>query len=544
MRKLFAVITGTFFVAGGLAAATVTVTKPAANETWFKGQVHQIVWTKSGDMPDLVRISLWNKTATTQVKLIADNQPNSGSYSWSLLPDVPDGQYVVRVKVKNVAVHDDSGVFNVATASGPSITVTKPAAGNKWNRDKTYDITWTKIGTMPNSVKIDLLNSAGIIIVKPIADGVPNSGSYSWTVPAATAFGDYRVRVQVKTSQVQDSSEIFSVAVASQIPVPQKAPSLVTPPLKVIYPHDNSVATAGSILSIKFSTNRDSGTVEILLYDESKSHKIADIAQQVAFGQGQQCPPVGPDSPNQYVYNWEVPYAESFMPGTFTLRIHCYESGIIAWSDKFKIIWPMKEHEYEFEAAVANKTCVKDPEGLAPPPTRPRCEQVYVSGRANVGWDVFDYVGDLGITPPYWRVFVQYAQLKFPLEQFMGKNTALIKAQLRIKKICTSNINTTRASAAHLVSRLREALPQGGMVWAQCQAMQTESVYILPDNLTEASYNVESTVQDWILQREPNHGFLISPANTDPPYYAAQTCLSVYTVKLYIKIQEEFKGHD
>jgi hypothetical protein len=130
---------------------------------------------------------------------------------------VPDGQYCIRVKVKTVSVMDDSDVFNIAGAAAASITVTKPASPDKWNRNRTYAITWTKTGSMPNAVKISLMDKNSAAVVREIADGVANSGSYSWLVPADVAFGEYRVRVLVKTTQIQDDSDTFSIAV---VPLP------------------------------------------------------------------------------------------------------------------------------------------------------------------------------------------------------------------------------------------------------------------------------------------------------------------------------------
>ncbi len=239
-----------FILAASAFAATVTVTKPAAGETWVKGQAYQIVWTKSGDMPNTVRISLRDKTGATEVKLIADNQPNSGSFPWTVPADVADGQYVVRVKVKNATVSDDSDIFNIAASAPPpppaaSITVTKPAAGDKWHRGDAEVVNWTKSGTMPNAVKISLMNKTSTAVVRDIFDGAPNSGSFSWTVPNDVPFGDYRVRVLVKTTTITDDSDVFGIVVKSG-PGPgtpqtaenaaglQATPGLVQPVLEVV----------------------------------------------------------------------------------------------------------------------------------------------------------------------------------------------------------------------------------------------------------------------------------------------------------------------
>ena len=195
--------------------ASITVTKLANADTWVKGQSYAITWTKSGDMPATVKISLRDKNSTAVVQEIVDPAPNSGIYQWLVPASVSDGQYCIRVKVKNVSVSDDSDVFNIAGAQAASITVTKPASADKWNKGKAYTITWTKMGSMPNAVKISLMDKDSAAVVKEIADGSANSGSYSWTVPAGIAFGPYRVRVLVKTTSIMDDSDTFSIAMMS-----------------------------------------------------------------------------------------------------------------------------------------------------------------------------------------------------------------------------------------------------------------------------------------------------------------------------------------
>jgi hypothetical protein len=102
-----------FVIAGFLSAASITVTKPAAGDPWHKGSTYTIIWTMSGTMPATVRITLHNAT-TGAVTPIQDPAPNSGSYSWTIPTDIPDGSYKVRVKVKGAAVEGDSGAFNIS----------------------------------------------------------------------------------------------------------------------------------------------------------------------------------------------------------------------------------------------------------------------------------------------------------------------------------------------------------------------------------------------------------------------------------------------
>jgi len=107
-------------------------------------------------------------------------------------------------------------VLVLATAVyGASITVTKPASVDTWIKGQTYAITWTKTGDMPNTVKISLMEKNSVAVVREIADGVANTGAYLWLVPSDIAFGEYRVRVLVKTTPILDDSDTFSIVVMS-----------------------------------------------------------------------------------------------------------------------------------------------------------------------------------------------------------------------------------------------------------------------------------------------------------------------------------------
>lgn len=238
MKKLLLCLFLLSFLAGMAIAASVNVTNPAGGVTWIKGQTYLITWTKDGDMPSNVKITLRNQNSTAEVLEIANPASNTGSYPWLVPASVPDGSYHIRVKVKDVAVQDDSDLFQIGVLPpppppAPNIIVTKPGAGETWNRNTAYTITWTKNGTMPDWVKIDLMDKNSAAVVRPIADNKPNTGSCQWTVPADVPFGDYRVRVQVKTTTIKDDSEIFHIGVVKIAGMQTLATALVVKTHKV-----------------------------------------------------------------------------------------------------------------------------------------------------------------------------------------------------------------------------------------------------------------------------------------------------------------------
>jgi len=196
--KKFAGILVLFILMIGLAsAATITVTQPTEiqGEPKFTGTSHPITWTKTGTMPDTVKITLRNEASTAEIAVIADPAPNSGTYQWTIPASIADGKYVVRVKAKGVNVLGDSQAFTIVTEG--KITITSPHEGETWEETTSQVITWTKKGSLANTVKIDLLDS-NYKVAWSIAAQVPNSGSFPWTVPGDITIGNYKVQVSAK----------------------------------------------------------------------------------------------------------------------------------------------------------------------------------------------------------------------------------------------------------------------------------------------------------------------------------------------------------
>jgi len=215
MKKILMVLVLLIGLATLVSAQSITVVKPALNETWFKGQTYAIQWTSSGQLPAQVKIQLRNSASTVVVLDIVDPAPNNGSFQWPIPANVADGQYRIRVKAKGVEISGDSQVFNIAAAPPPpagTITIAKPSGGDTWVKGQPCIVTWTQTGSLPNQVVITLMNSTATAVVKTLADPASNSGSYQGTAPADVADGQYRVRVTAKGTQVLGDSQVFNIA--------------------------------------------------------------------------------------------------------------------------------------------------------------------------------------------------------------------------------------------------------------------------------------------------------------------------------------------
>jgi len=446
-------------------------------------------------------------------------------------------------------------LFIAGSSIAASITVTKPAANEPWVKGQTYTIIWTKSGSMPNNVRITLRNKASTAVVQEIADPAPNSGAYLWLVSASIPDGEYRIRVKVKNADISDDSEVFTISASQPGPGPkipakigqmQKIPLKIEPFIKVVTPAENGAVRNGEHMFIRFDAyTMPNDGIEIDLYRESGTQKLFNIYYG-GYGEGTSVPPEGPDHPRRYMYDWQVPYGDIMAPGYYKIRVHSLGKEIIAWSGRFYITWPMRKKEYTFEAAITNTLCISSADGLTPPPNRPKCEQYSNPNHAYAGFDVFDYPGSItwtdGEVHTYWRIFIRHSRLMFPIEQFQGKKVKVIQAKVILKKECTVAVNSNLASCARTLYRLTAPLP-GATTGDPCLNTQKTGLVTLQTNVTEEELYVTSTVEHWIDGTYPNYGFLLTVEDETPPYVPA-TCISGYTAKLYLKIEEEYKGYE
>jgi hypothetical protein len=227
MKKvLFACLIFSFSLA--LASGqSITVTKPAANETWVKGQSHTIQWTKQGTLPDTVRISLRDSGGTALVQLIANAAPNTGTFSWTVPSTLADGAYRIKVKATDVAIEALSGIFTIGSSSeglhprlkavrkgtlnlqvAPSVKVLKPSSGDAYHQLDTITIQ-VQANTGPadgsgDGFDLDLYNETGTARVTDILSGAmtqtsPGVYSFAWAMPRMDSVPDGRYTIRARS---------------------------------------------------------------------------------------------------------------------------------------------------------------------------------------------------------------------------------------------------------------------------------------------------------------------------------------------------------
>jgi len=202
--------------------ARISVVSPNGGENWPIGTSHNIVWDQAGLTSNTVNIKLY-KDAQFLATIASNYTSASSSYNWKAGDYAggtaqPGSGYSILVEsFANPALSDiTDGVFTIAPAVAPGITVTSPNGGESWPMGSAQNITWTSTGGSAN-VKIEYSTNSGSTYTL-IAGWTANDGTHPWTVPLITSSTCLvRVRDASSPSVFDVSNSVFSI-----VPIPDR----------------------------------------------------------------------------------------------------------------------------------------------------------------------------------------------------------------------------------------------------------------------------------------------------------------------------------
>jgi len=185
----------------------ITVTSPNGGEFWAIGSTHNVTWTTSGSVGNIM--IMYSTNNGTNWSTIVSSTANDGSYSWTV-PAASSSNCKVRISETDGDPSDTSdSVFSIVTASNPEITVTSPNGGEKWAVGSTHNVTWTTSGSVGN-VRIKYSTNNGSSW-KTVVSSTANDGSYSWKIPN-TPSAHCKVRIREIDGVLKDASDsVFSI---------------------------------------------------------------------------------------------------------------------------------------------------------------------------------------------------------------------------------------------------------------------------------------------------------------------------------------------
>jgi len=194
-----------------LLGKSITIIVPNGGESWSVNSAHAITWTSTGSVGD-VKIE-YSTDNGNRWSTIAASTKNTGSYNWTV-PNSPSTRCIVRVKeaVAGKPLDNSNETFSIGPVTTPTITVTSPNGGEKWEEGSIHNITWTTTGSVGN-VKIEYSSNNGGSWTSVIGS-TANDGSYSWTVPNITSTS-CRVRIGEASdgSPTDASNAVFSIII-------------------------------------------------------------------------------------------------------------------------------------------------------------------------------------------------------------------------------------------------------------------------------------------------------------------------------------------
>lgn len=164
-----------------------------------------------------------------------------------VVPNLPPGTYPVSVQVGSYLTNSVNFTITSAGSATPILTVLSPNGGEKWIKGSIYSIKWsaTNLGNVNlilykgnNCSYSSVINGQVCGYVYPLAPtpptaiavNVPNTGSFSWTLPSSLPDGDdYRVAVQNPNYLpfIDQSDAPFSIVSTAQTGSLSVTPSVV-----------------------------------------------------------------------------------------------------------------------------------------------------------------------------------------------------------------------------------------------------------------------------------------------------------------------------
>jgi hypothetical protein len=303
-------------------SATITVTSPNGGENITAYSTHEITWTSTGTINNVI-IQYSKDNGATWMD-IENSTVNDGSFDW-VVPDTLSDTCLVRI-AGNDSDEDPSDVsdevFSIVSPVPDTIDITSPNGGETWEAGSIHEIRWTSTGPV-ETVKIEYADHDGIPWTT-IVDSMENSGSYNWIVPDTPA-DNCLVRISsidgdMGPSDVSDA--VFSIVSPSSpiiiVTSPNGGESL-TPGIT----HVITWASAGDVNDVKIEYSTDSGAT------------WAEIIDSI---------------PNDGIFEWTVPDTPS-------------ENCLVRISDTSGDPWDVSEGEFSIVSPLPAFIKVNYPNG-------------------------------------------------------------------------------------------------------------------------------------------------------------------------------------
>jgi len=275
-----------------LPVPVITIIAPNGGEMWRVGDEKEITWEDNGGLisNDLtIRYSTDGGQTWPAEKIIATGEANDGSYLWSIIPDDPSENCMMKISDPHRATTVDTS-DEVFIIGEPIITITTPNGGEIYAVGDRPTVTWTSEGTVSDELVMQYSPDGGSTWYL-LDVGVANTGSQQWTVPDNLSVNAYlRIYDSLRPATTDDSDLPFNI-----IPLPT---------IDITSPDGGEEWVLGETNDITWTWTGLSISDNLLIEISSDSFTTRQI--------------VDTDIPNTGTYSWEI--TESTLTGA-TLKI-------------------------------------------------------------------------------------------------------------------------------------------------------------------------------------------------------------------------------
>ncbi len=166
----------------------VVVIQPNSGEVWLAGSSEEVTWNAfAGSYPFAANpISIYYSVNGSggPYSLIADNEPNDGTYTWNPIPNTQSNDCWVLIEAEDNQGFVGSDISDMAfgiQVDPPEVWVSSPNGGETLMGGGSWAITWTATGNLKaNPITISYSISGPGGPWNPLASSEANDGTYTW----------------------------------------------------------------------------------------------------------------------------------------------------------------------------------------------------------------------------------------------------------------------------------------------------------------------------------------------------------------------------
>ena len=241
-KRILLFFLGGVFILTLAYSQSITVISPNGGENWVIGNTYIVRWNSSG-ISGTVGIKLFQNGKS--LGYIAQNVPNTGSYSWTIGSLIGVGpisagdHYQIQVKKSGVAAGLSKGYFTIKSEKDVSISLSNisknislnqsnrpkiireikifsPNNKSNWTEGNTYRISWEKLYLKGKKVNIELYDYTGKRLIKTIQKNWWLGNAYKWTIPkledTSTLNRQFRIKIITSDKRAEGMSDMFHIS--------------------------------------------------------------------------------------------------------------------------------------------------------------------------------------------------------------------------------------------------------------------------------------------------------------------------------------------